>query len=744
MKSIIANTLIATIVAIIVLFVIVDRKVFCHYDDVQTVQSESSATNRLPSVSVPEVELVTKTTPVEIKLIAETRPITASMPANGSGEIEDRTHAETKPMSETRPTPAAVPIVTQEEAQKMNESAIAYALAEKEKREPFFKFYQDSKLDSVCFQGTIRATSIAPDPEKNDYDNCLYALFLEIDSLLSNVSPDTKIANEVIVNVPILKDKKILKDNLFFPGDRVYCLCADYDAMPQSIQEIQVSDDIQSYEHQQYYALRINQITSFISGGNSNFAKREISILPIQSLAIDETAEKKRSARIQSEIEKIEKELVQHGGSFAAWKEEYKPVGEKYKHLADESYSCWINDAFFAAGGNVDGNESTYNTKDYIESILPYKNYLKKKNIDLIVLRIPTRGDFAARVLASEDFQENPAWVEHYYECLKNDIEIVDPMPEMWKHRFDLPLFYYFTSQDEYHPFEGTYWYASVALGDILKRYQYKKDNLQFEMQRVKTQLNDSRFVYPSGNPKYTSNLEYNQVLLDGEVLENLKSNSGSPFVFLSNSYFGKYLINDLALPIYSACQLQTIPDWYYQQNIGTAMLYNLISSPELLSNRRAVIMIGCSHRGLWGQIHELPKYILDDAKNISLEKTLSLDSPDLIIPDRDKLVFRKNEDGGATIRSNDGLFSFLLSIPKFEEKNVCMIRINFIESKPCSFKTYDVETNTPIESNVKISYGENSHQDLFIPLLNDSRKIRIDFSTSGSQSIRNIELWYY
>ena len=769
MKQLIAP--IAIIVALIAFFVIIDRKDFYSGDDVAVQKEvvtgkkpttettfkpvEKPAETKPAEVKTPETKSVTETKSAETKtVVEETKPMTVkpveTKPVAETKPTETKPVVETKPV-ETKPAetkPVKTTPVAEEKlapaAEKLNEAAKEFALAEKERREPFFRLYQDTKLDLISFQGTIRATSTIPDPDKNGYDNCLYALFIEIDSLLSEIPPDTKVASEAIINIPILKEKKILEDNVFFPGDRVSCLCADYDTMPQAIQEIQISDDIQSYEHQQYYPIKIDQISSFRSDANRDFAKREITILPIQSLPYDEKADKLRSERIQSEIKKIEKELEQHGGSFASWKEEYKPIGEKYKQLVSESYSSWINDAFFAAGGKVDGNESTYYTKDYIESILPYKKYLKKNNIDLIIMRIPTRGDFAARVLASDDFQENPAWVEHYYECLKNDIEIVDPMPEMWNHRFDLPLFYYYTSYNEYHPFEGTYWYSSVVLGNILKRYQYKKNDQPFELQKVKTKGDSIRFIYPSGNQKFTSNIEYNHVLLGGNVLENLKFNSGSPFVFLSNSYFGKYLIKDLALPIYCAYQLQTVPDWYYQQSLGTSMLYNLISAPELLSNRRAVIMIGCSQRGLWGKIHELPKYILDEAKSICLEKTLALDSPDLFIVDREKLDFSPNDDGGAIIKANNNLFSFEFSVPKVEGKNICMIRINFVESKVCTFRTYDLDTNTLIESNAQISYGKNTHQDLFIPLSGDSRKIKIDFSTSAQQNIRNVELWYY
>ena len=638
-----------------------------------------------------------------------------------------------------------MPVVTPEEAEELNINALESFAVEIEKKEPFYRLYQNDRIETVRFEGTVRATSVIPDPEKNDYDNCLYAIFVEIDSLLSDDSPETSISCEAIVDVPIMKGKALLQENKFLPGDKICCTCADYDIMPQGIQEIQISDDIQSYEHQQFYPLRIRRISAFSKGGNRNFAKREITILPIQSLPKDENADKLRAERIQSEIQRIEKELMLHGGSFATWRKEYKPIGEKYRQLANESYSCWINDAFFAAGGKIDGNESSYNTKEYIESILPYKNYLKKNNIDLIVVRIPTRGDFAARVLASDCFQENPAWVEHYYECLKNDIEIVDPMPEMWEHRFDLPLFYYYTTQEEYHPFEGTFFYASVSLEEVLRRYQYPKtDDHLFQLQRVKKNGDDRRFLYPPGNSKYTSSIEYNHVLFGEKVLDNLKANSGSPFVFLSNSYFGKYLTNDLGLPLYSAYHLQMIPDWYYQESLGTSMLYNLISSSDLLANRRAVIMIGCSQRGLWGKFHELPKYLIDDAKNISLEKTIPMDSPDLSIVDQEQCSISYNRDKEMTIKSNNGLFSFMTTVPEAEGKNTCMIRINFTESRVCSFKIYDMDTNTLIESNAQISYGKNTHQDLFVPVFGSSRKIRIDCSSSSTQHIRNIELWYY
>ena len=297
---------------------------------------------------------ITKTKLVEMKPTenksVESKPVVEKKPATTKP-------VETKPAKESVLLPAAIPFVTAEEAVKLNEEAKEYALAEKERREPFFRYYQDTNLDSVCFQGTIRATSTIPDPEKNDYDNCLYALFVDIDALLSDVTTDTEIPCEVIVNVPIMKNKSILQDNRFLPGDKVWCACSEYDKMPQGIQEIQLSDDIQSYEHQQYFSIGINKIASFQKDGNRNFAKREITILPIQTIQKNEKAADLRKQRIQNEIVRIEEEINAHGGSFEKWKEKYKPVAEKYKLLSSEGYKGWTNDSFFATGGNEKANQ---------------------------------------------------------------------------------------------------------------------------------------------------------------------------------------------------------------------------------------------------------------------------------------------------------------------------------------------------------------------------------------------------
>ena len=151
------------IVALIAFFVIIDRKEFTRHDDVQTVQSESSTTNRKPTASVPEttpaidMKTAAETKPAETKPVIETKPVAETKPgteAKLETEAQPKTEAkpaETKPVAETKivetkpvaeaksvtetkpeaktktDIPMAIPVLTREKAEEANKDALIYA-----------------------------------------------------------------------------------------------------------------------------------------------------------------------------------------------------------------------------------------------------------------------------------------------------------------------------------------------------------------------------------------------------------------------------------------------------------------------------------------------------------------------------------------------------------------------------------------------------------------------------------------
>lgn len=668
-----------------------------------------------------------------------------------SGQIIQKKPEEDGQVQTGRKTsPAAVPVVTAEEARQLNEEAIAWFESEKEKREPFWHLYKDLQPSAVFMEGTVRDASFIPNPEENDYPDCLYSLMIEVNSFSFPNSPDKTISQELIINVPIIKDENILQDNIFRSGDKLALTCSAYDDMPDKVKEIQVSDDYQSFEHNYYYVLTINKTNAFSNTGSKKFSKRQITVLPIKTLERDEVASKKRADRIQSEIKRIENELSKHGGSFAKWKEEYKPIGDKYKELVKEKSEYWIGDSFFSAGGNEGG----YYSQKFIDSILPYKKYLEDNNIDLLLVRVPSKDDFAARVMVHDDFYENPAWVEFQYACLMKDLEIIDAMPEMWKHRLDFPLFYYYHTS-EHHPFEGAYYMIAKCISDVLKRYKsFNRLQGDEELYLVDASVKGTNesFFWPKGNKKFDpmEKITFKEVWQNGKSIE-IQSNTGSPFIFLSNSYGGRFLVPTLSIANYTAFFLQHIPDWSYQVSLYNAMLRNLVTYPERLSQRSCVIMI-CMPSMFTNTFPPFPKYISDGTNCITLEKTLEFLSDDMEILDNNHYLINKEEKNGVSVKLNpddtassfEKAFHVVFTIPPIETKKNCMIRVNLLNSQGSFFTVIDYETQTVFESMCEPPRGTNQHVDLFVPMSDKERKIKLKIACGNPQILDNIELWYY
>ena len=319
-------------------------------------------------------------------------------------------------------------------------------------------------------------------------------------------------------------------------------------------------------------------------------------------------------------------------------------------------------------------------------------------------------------VHASDVFQENPAWVEHYYECLKIGIEIVDPMPEMWEHRFDFPLFYYYNVQSESHPFEGQAFMSTKVLSDVLKRYSYPTSETPFELEDCALRTNRPRYFWPEGNIHFNPEdyVKVKRVIQDGKTIGGLTVNTGSPFLFLSNSFFAH-------------------PD------------------PQALSNRKVVIMVG--HPGFWSNsFPSFPKYITDKAKCISLEISLDFQSSNIINLDNGSFLFEKDEENVTSSTQNTEMdktnkyFDIQISVPSVEDKETCMLRINFGTNSDITTVISDKDTKDKIDQTT-LSPGKNLHTDFYIPVADGTRQISIRFAPSYPDkqfSINNIELWYY
>ena len=325
-------------------------------------------------------------------------------------------------------------------------------------------------------------------------------------------------------------------------------------------------------------------------------------------------------------------------------------------------------------------------------------------------------------------------------------------MQEMWDHRFDYPLFYFYQNEEEIHNFEGEFMESARKLSQVLKRYEYKKTDKPMILQEVLIQDNAFPAIeltqYPDGNDRFPggSPLRFKGLHQDEQIV-SIVSNSGAPFLFLSNSMFGKKFMQNVgtSIPHYTSYFLQTHVDWVFQSGMDNGMLRYLLSNRVALNSRKAVIMGG--QYNLYRGGPTIPSYVTDKAERITLAETIPFSNTTLI--EKDGFEFSSDMQNGITTVKpvqDESTLSFSLDIPSNEFYTHCMIRINLstINQLRISAKTADSErvldqVLLPVDS-------AETKTELCFPLSGISDKILIEFFSRYTRafSIRNIEIWYY
>lgn len=354
-------------------------------------------------------------------------------------------------------------------------------------------------------------------------------------------------------------------------------------------------------------------------------------------------------------------------------------------------------------------------------------------------------------MLASDEFRENPAWVEHCLECLKNDIEIIDPMPEMWKERFDFPLFYFYNAAEEFHPCEGAAWAVAKEIATVLERYPFQKTEQEIELRDYRIEFEENTVFWPEGNEKLgpTSDFVFKQAVQGDEPL-GVVLRSGSPFLFFSNSWLW-YPQGALgaSVPGYTAYFLQARPDWFYRQGDFNPLARHLADS-GILHSRRAVIMVGAPET--WKGFPPMPRYIEDGARRIALEKTISASSEEITIDGKDSFLHSVSEGGEVHFEANDKTpeqradhFDMRFEIPGMEGKHACMVRVNTGRTSHVLVHLVDEERDCILDTHSLLPDKRHA-VDFFVPLTEQATSVEIRFQPKDQWglSVENIELWYY
>ncbi len=270
MKSVI--TAFCLLIPLVILFIVIDRKDFYSGDDVaiqkEAVTSkpttaatlkpaEKPAETKPAEVKPPVIRPVTETKPVETKPVTETK-LVETKPLKAK-PTETKQVTETTPVAETKlavekpaetvaetksmPTPTAVPVITAEEAVKLNEFALFLA----------------NNIKKTVVEGEIVERSELPDPQKSDYPNCRFTALFNGNSIRSG----EECPKEFVLIVEGFVGYKILKENNIENGDRIECSIIPFEKLPTEYQETQQADDLNLYLLERYYATDIRIIKSF-------------------------------------------------------------------------------------------------------------------------------------------------------------------------------------------------------------------------------------------------------------------------------------------------------------------------------------------------------------------------------------------------------------------------------------------------------------------------------------------------
>ena len=610
MKSLIVP--IAVIVTLVVLFVIVDKREFNRHNDVQTVQSENTMVYRKPAVSVSRTKLaetnsVTKTKPVETKFISEAEPVAETKPAEikpaaETKPAEIKLAAETKP--EGRSVPVAVPVVTQEEAEKLNEFALFLSTVKK-----------------TVVEGEVLERSDLPDPRNLDYPNCRFTAHF----MGNTITSGEPCPQEIALVVEGFENYRVLPNNNINTGDKVLCTIIPFEQLPEDYQSTQQADDLNLYLLTNYYVISIEKIASysdnsfmpksgiFFSSGNDEY----ISIFQKQiNPTIPQDIKKSQLEFIKKDIQRMTDYLTEYDEAtikkinesfYEAWAKERKKDPEGYNRVlnkwqyvwrnVDSSFWCLPDDKYLlipSSGPNV----LTQNTLD---CFIALKDACEANGVLFILSLVPDSFVISSRVI-NKDFRNIPDLQTAMFvkQLSSSGIETIYASQAIIDNYNRYPFAFYYPEDD--HPSDTVQEIISDILSERLKEYNIccQQDSNLYSINTVPSKRNYPPRCDIGDNVEGDARL-IKRILFQGQPVPKTKN---APIIVVGNSFIetpvGADSAQSDAFPSFLSYKTLSPVDWYRIGGYGpfSDILYQILLRPEFFfAGKKVFIMhVGTNH----------------------------------------------------------------------------------------------------------------------------------------------------
>ena len=551
-------------------------------------------------------------------------------------------------------------------------------------------------------EGTVTKVSSLPIAEANPYPDCYFTALLEIHQIVSGRS----VPQKVILVLPGFFSRKYAAEAGLKVGDKITAKLMPFSLMPANVKETQQADEIEDSDLEIFFADNVSAIKDFkavkkpvpflVEENSLRPEKRLFSIVPEDKAA--------RQEQIQKDLREVKAALSRHGGDWDKWYSSLKPFRDNYNVTYSAKASKWIDDSFFSAG-YLD-NSNIY-SPDFVKSVVALKNYLAARNVDLILVRVPNKGevDYDLFTPVPDDHVSNPYLLKMYKELLEADVEIVtNIIPKAKEKRLKFPLMYWYQDFEQNHPAEGMAWVIAEELSDRLKRYSRIRSlpKKKYSIGSASTAEDWIGFKWPTGNPKFSSDdyVGFSTVIDDNGHPVTINRGLDSPVLVLGSSFItAPSIAKGASIPSYIAYLTGVVPDML-QRRDGDFMMPRLIAQEGEDSLRNRVVCVfpfvpWVAHKAL----AQLPAF---DTEKSAKALVASYSGPDLetvLHPDAGKIDpgFMFSKDGALHLqphnsKSNSSV-TFQLKLPESVRKYS-----HFVVSLDLSSKDF---------TGIKVAYGK-------------------------------------
>ena len=354
--------------------------------------------------------------------------------------------------------PCAVPMAAPEEAEQYNAEAIDY----------FRRLF-----DKTVLEGEIVAISQCPDPETIDYPDCNLTATVQINDVSK-----TKIS----LVIPCIRNSRIIISDTMKEKSLIAFSLRDERTLSEEEEGIQLVDDNQDFELDQYYCDYLRQIDKYCK--LSRYVMKSIEIIQYDpTIVLTDEDQKRKEKHIKNEIERLDKIISSFSMDDAKvfsdnYSEFIKDVETKQPYVeieyTDGSKKIFPFDLAFPpkAFPSLALSNNLEKMKHNAKVTASIAKYLQERGISLLVVIVPHPYEaYIDRLHLSNKLSTyNINRVLYMKQLLQFGIDVLDIEP-MIEDNLMSPFHYSLLFKRDFHPSEmGAYYYSQYIFDHL---YQY-------------------------------------------------------------------------------------------------------------------------------------------------------------------------------------------------------------------------------------------------------------------------------